>query len=222
MKTVACITTRNEESSIGSLVKDLLNSGLVQKVVVTDARSSDDTLYKAKEAGAEAYDVGIASIALGQVIAWGFALDSGADRVVTLDAGGSHSVRDLKTILDAMDDTTDLVVGSRFLPESVYEGRPWRKTLSRWAAHLCNCALIGHIGTDWTSGYRCYTRQALQDIACVDYRAKMHARQIEILKIAADRGLRIKEVPISYKAGRSSMSFYNAFEAYVIWTRLFE
>jgi hypothetical protein len=54
----------------------------------------------------------------------------------------------------------------------------------------------------------------------VDYHTTMHSWQIEVLAAAARAGLRVSEVPIVYRAGRSSFNRRVAGDAFGVWRRL--
>ncbi len=212
----AVITTYNEEQTIGELVKDLLL--YVDSVHLVDGGSTDSTVDRAEVAGAMVIAMGTRTpIARCLRIGWGTALESGADRIVQIDAGGSHRVVD---VFDLLASDADLVIGSRFLKGSRYEGNPKRKVMSRIAGMACNLAVPGGCWNDWTSGYRVFSRIAAEYLLKQDYAAQMHGFQIEALAHAARAGFRIEERPITYIAGRSSFNRKVAREAIGVWWRL--
>jgi hypothetical protein len=91
--------------------------------------------------------------------------------------------------------------------------------LSRIASAMCN-RKTGLGFTDWTSGYRTYTKEALSILLDQAYDAEMHGWQIEVLYHAWKSGLSISEVPITYRAGRSSFNLGVALEAFRVWRNL--
>jgi hypothetical protein len=153
--------------------------------------------------------------------AWSFALAHGAEMIVQLDAGGSHDPADAFNLsIQSRLTDADVVVGSRFLGRSRYTGRPWRALMSKMAALACS-AKAGHWLTDWTSGFRAFTGDAIAYLLnFCDYEAKMHGWQIEVLGKAIKSGMSIAEVPIIYRAGESSFDLSVAREAFRIWRRL--
>lgn len=211
------ITTRNEAASIMPLVVYLKNAGYA--VVVSDAASTDGTPEIAEASGALVmrHDDRI-SIREGTIEAIDALLDLGCERIVTMDAGGSHRVSDLEYVLTPR---ADLVIGSRFMVESEYLGRPWRAFCSKIAAAACNIAQPGAAYSDWTSGYRVWSRRAAEQLCTVPiWVAEMHGWQIESLAWAGTQGFSIREAPIDYRAGRSSMNSKIAREALAVWWRL--
>lgn len=144
--------------------------------------------------------------------AWREALSLGADRVVQIDAGGSHDPAQIGS-LTAVD--ADVVVGSRFCPGASYRGRRWRAVASRVYAFDQNIGSATRIH-DWTSGFRVFTRDALEVLAYLDYTAKMHGWQAEVLHRAVDAGLTIVEAPIDYQAGATSLRWSHVREALAV------
>ena len=205
--TVVCITTRNEQDTIASLVYAL--RGLGNRVVIVDAASTDETVERARAAGADvlAYKERI-SIAMGMMLAWELALAKHPDAVVQMDAGGSHQPADLPYLVAGLA-RAGLVVGSRFAPGASYRGRGWRALASRaygWASGLPV--------RDCTSGFRAYRPGLLRALLGHSYVARMHSWQTEVLHTALYReGANVVEVPIRYRAGASSFSWKVAKEA---------
>lgn len=221
----ACLTTYNEAKSIGALVRVLCSHGL--RVFVCDANSQDDTWRIANDNGATVnVNQQRVPMAEGYRRAWAMALEAGCDPIVQLDAGGSHDPLDavrLAQVLEGL--SVDLVIGSRFCVGARYVGNPTRAQLSRLAAALCNLK-TGARFTDWTSGYRAFTRDALlallwrDDVTPWTYRAQKHGWQIEVLDHARRCKMEIAESPITYRAGRSSFDLAAAREAFQVWGRL--
>ncbi len=217
-RVVAVIPTLNEEDSIDALVEALL--GYVDEVLVIDA-GLDQTLHLARHRGAYVLGTrGRPGLAAQLQLGWKLAVHGlHAAQVLQLDAGGSHDPHQAPRLLElAHQAQADLVLGSRFLPGSEYRGNPRRRRASRLAARLCNLAQRHAHWSDWTSGYRLFTADAVQTLLGHTYQATMHAFQIESLAWAGADGLRIIEAPITYTAGRSSLDWRAINEASLIWT----
>lgn len=215
-KIIAVITTYNEAEAIKGLVIKLLSR--VDDVHLVDGGSTDETASIAEQAGANVIAMGTRTpIAECLRIGWKTALEAGATRIVQIDAGWSHNPADLPYLLLS---TADVVIGSRFVQGSCYEGNPRRALMSRLAGIACNVAVPGGCWNDWTSGYRVFSRDALEFLAAQDYTATMHSFQIQVLAHAARAGFRIEERPITYIAGRSSFNKKVAREAISVWWRL--
>jgi dolichol-phosphate mannosyltransferase len=123
-----------------------------------------------------------------------------------MDAGGSHDVVDAPGLLHALDAGADVVLGSRFIRGSAYAGGPWWRP---WASRAMGVACWGLTGarfSDWSSGYRAFSADAATRLSRCSTMATMHGWQLEVLAWAVSLGLVATEVPITYRAGRSSMS----------------
>jgi dolichol-phosphate mannosyltransferase len=215
--TVAVVSTLNEHTSIAYLVTGLRKSGL--QVVVVDAASSDDTVRKARDAGAEVIALkSRPGLGRNLTIGWSAALDMGAKTIVQMDAGWSHMIVDALSVA-AQTALSDVVVGSRFCLGGKYFGDPKRKTISQAATAACNLRFRGQRHTDWTSGLRAFRAPAAWKLAKVPYSAKMHDWQIEVLLVAHHLELSITDCPIVYHGGRSSFSPSVAKEAFKLWLK---
>lgn len=216
MSTAAIITTLNEEATIGDLVRDLRDQGLV--VYVVDDSSTDRTCDEALVAGARLLSNYPLRLGIGPSLmaGWRQALDDGADRLLQIDAGGSHDPYEAHRLLGELV-THDMVIGSRFCPGAAYIGGVWWRP---WASRLAACAFSAAHGGwrwDWTSGYRAFTANAARTLLAHSYRATMHGWQAEVLAWAGGERMKIKEVPITYRAGRSSLNRKVAHEAIGVW-----
>ncbi len=224
-----CVTTLNEAGTIGKL---LLNNVGLNHIYMVDAGSADVTCHEALLAQ-ERYDLRLwfchhpDRIPIGEALveAWRAALAE-CDVIAQMDAGGSHDPEDFSNLWHALDsdaaafaDRPVVVIGSRFMPGASYEGRHGKRYwLSRLASAMMN-AKTGQRLTDWTSGYRLFTRSALSYLVNHHYQATMHGWQIEVVLAALALGFEVREAPITYKPGRSSFSLDVAMEAFGVWRR---
>lgn len=216
MTTAVCITTYNEAATIAPLVWALRDQG--HAVIVSDGGSADNTAMTAAAAGASTLEAaGRPPIADCLMRAFRMALYSDHTRIAVMDAGGSHDPADLPRLLAVR---ADVVIGSRFVPGAEYVGRAWRAALSRLASLACNVAQPGAWHRDWTSGYRVYSRRAVEEVLSHTYRASMHAWQMETLAHLGAAGMSIVEAPITYRAGRSSVGLGTVYEATNVWLHI--
>lgn len=215
-KITAVVTALNEQDTIGQLTTALFD--YCGDVIVINDGSTDNTGIYASASGAHVVNHhephGIASSLME---AWQLALDGGAEWIVQIDAGGSHSTEDLWHM---MKQSGDIIIGSRFVPGASYKGG-WRKHFSRLYAKLCNWAISRHVASDWTSGYRIYSKRSVGVLLKQPaYWTKGHAWQAEILHRAERCGMDIKECPINYTAGRSSMRWGMIDDAILVWLKV--
>lgn len=218
MAIAAVIPALNEAETIGALVSALLRR--VDLVIVVDDGSNDNTGRLALKAGAQMviYHDKPQNITASLLEGMKYAMSQGdVRRIVTIDAGGSHFSADLPGLLEV---DADIVIGSRFCKLAAYVGNPTREKMSRLATLMCRIAKRRPKISDWTSGYRVYSRKAAGELIYLHYSAAGHAFQIETLTKAIKRGLTIKEAPINYLAGRSSLKLKSIDEAFSAWLEL--
>lgn len=216
MKIIAVITALNEQETIGGLVDAALK--YCDNVIVVNDGSTDETGGTAFIAGATV--IGHPErqgIAASLMQAWELAYEMGANRVVQIDAGGSHDPEQIHQLLHP---GADVVIGSRFCEGAKYIGGN-RQHFSRFYASLCNWAIGGFVASDWTSGYRVFGRHAIETLLQEPpYWTNGHAWQAEIIHRAIRRALSVVEVPITYTAGRSTMKLSHVYDAFLVLNKV--
>jgi glycosyltransferase involved in cell wall biosynthesis len=210
----------NEEESIPGVVGDLREHYPEAVVLVVNDGSTDDTASAARHAGAIVVDLPY-NLGIGSAVQTGFIFATRADIsiAVQFDGDRQHVVEEVQKLLrPILDDTADVVIGSRFI-----EKRGYRAPLLRRAGisifSLANTLLTGRRITDSTSGFRAYNRRAIELLAR-DY-PHDYAEPESIITIAQHR-FRIIEVPVDMRprqGGRSSItlmrSIYYAFKVMI-------
>ncbi|MFQ5909222.1 MAG: glycosyltransferase family 2 protein [Thermoplasmata archaeon] len=188
---MAIIPAYNEESTTGAVVAKV--KPFVDRVYVIDDASTDATASMAEEAGAivirHEVNQGIAS-ALNS--GYRAATEDNARVVVQLDADGQHDPGHLPTLVDALDEQTEIVIASRFLDGSETSYSFVRKWGIRFFSFLTS-VFGGTRISDVTSGYRIYRVSALSRIPPSPGRHWA----VEQTLIALRLGLRIKEVSVT-------------------------
>ncbi|MCC6552428.1 MAG: polyprenol monophosphomannose synthase [Polyangiaceae bacterium] len=207
--------TYNERDNLEELVSSLHAALPEAHLLVVDDASPDGTGALGDEIAARDPRVQIlhrpGKLGLGTAYVEGFrrALDGGYDVACEMDADLSHDPRHLPALLDALACGADVALGSRSVPGGGVEG--WglgRHALSKGGS-LYARAILGVGVRDLTTGYKAYTRRALEAIDLASVRSNGYAFQIETTYRALRKGLRVVEVPIVFvdrRAGRSKMS----------------
>lgn len=194
MKTVVGIPAYNEEKNIAKVILSLQK--IADTVLVCNDGSSDMTGEIAEKMGAIVinhpknlgYGAGIRSIFLK-------ATELDADMLVTFDADGQHRIEDIQPVIQPiLDDEAEIVIGSRFLNKENSENVPgYRKIGIKTITSLTDSITDLKI-TDAQSGFRAYSKKALQEINPSEYGMGVST---EILIKASKKKFRVKEVPIT-------------------------
>ncbi len=221
------IPTYQEAANIDLVLSAIRTSEPSANVLVVDDNSPDGTAGIAEKT---AKRLGMIQVlrrpgksGLGSAYREGFAwgLRNGFDVMVEMDADLSHDPAALPSLLKALDDGADLVVGSRYVPGGAIPGWPaHRALLSRYGNRYATAALGLGI-RDATSGYRAYKAEILRRFPLHKVKADGYGFQIEMVHLVKRAGGVIKEVPITFVDrvdGVSKMSTPIIIEAMVLVT----
>jgi len=191
----------NEETTIASLVAQVLRSPWVAEVVVVDDGSAD----RSREILAGLSDPRLTVVLHEHNRGKGAALRTGfsratADFVVVQDADLEYDPAEYGVLLEPLlDDRADVVYGSRFL-----SGRPhrvlyfWHSMGNKFLTLLSNMFTDLNL-TDMETCYKCFRREVIQSI---DIEEDRFGFEPEITAKLAEGRFRIFEVGISY-SGRT-------------------
>jgi dolichol-phosphate mannosyltransferase len=203
MKVIVTVPTWNEAENIGRLIDEIRALPQGVEVLVADDDSPDGT-WRIVEAKAKA-DPGVHLLrrttnrgrGTAGAAAYVRALELGADAIGEMDADFSHDPTFIPALLEPLD-RVDVVVGSRLVPGGRDVGRPWiRRFITGVSSRFARCVL-GLPVRDANSGFRFFTRRALEwaDPA----RAISTGPSIvhELLFKAVRAGATVAEVPITF------------------------
>jgi len=191
LKTVVAIPAFNEERTIAKVI--IRAKAYVDKVVVVDDGSHDDTVLIAQTLGAVVLthekNLGKGA-ALRDCFEW--AKGVGADVLVTIDADGQHDASQIPVLLNAIRmKKADVVIGSRSTRPT---GMAWHRWLGVRALDMATRVKVGARVVDAQSGFRAYSRRAIENLVATEYGMGVDS---EIIMRAHRAGMRIVEVPVS-------------------------
>ena len=217
--TVVVVPVHDERKNLETLLPTLLGLDL-SVLVVEDASTDGSADYLDRLAGCEprlSVFHRPALLGLGTAYVEGFrrALARGFDRVVEMDADLSHDPAEIPRLLAALD-RADFVVGSRYVPGGSTPGWSVRRRLLSKFGGLYTRLWTGLPITDPTSGFRAFRASTLAALDLPSIQSRGFAFQVEVLLRAAATGLRIAEVPITFRErvhGRSKLSPWIVLEA---------
>ena len=215
VRPLVVLPTFNEALNIADVLEKVRAAVPDAQILVVDDGSPDGTADLAEQLGRELGNVTVmrraAKAGLGSAYRAGFreGLARELDVMVEMDSDLSHDPAALPSLLAAIDEGADLVIGSRYVPGGTIPN--WglhRRLLSRWGNRYAGFVL-GLPVRDATAGYRAYRASALQKVDLDAIRADGYGFQIEMAYAVQRSGGRIVEVPISFSdrvRGTSKMS----------------
>lgn len=189
-KIIAAMPAYNEGKYVGSLVVQARQ--YVDEVIVVDDGSTDHTSRVAELAGANV-------VRHGENRGYGSAIQSilaeakkqDADILVILDADSQHNPDEIPSLVKAVSEGSDVVIGSREMQRS--EIALYRRLGQRVLSRLTRVASREKL-SDTESGFRAYSRKAIDTL---ELKETGMAVSSEIVSEANAKGLKITEVPVS-------------------------
>ncbi|MFR4671268.1 MAG: glycosyltransferase family 2 protein [Intestinibacter bartlettii] len=121
MKTLVVIPAYNEALNIEKTVSDIENNAPGVDYVVINDGSKDNTLEVIRNNHYNHID-GFCNLGLFGAVQTGFklALEENYDVVIQFDGDGQHSARYISTMVNEIENGSDIVIGSRFVTEKAF------------------------------------------------------------------------------------------------------
>ena len=212
--------TFNEKEVLAKNVEQLFEFQPQLNLVVIDDNSPDGTGRLADELAKADKRIHVIhrkeKAGLGKAYAEGFqyALENGFNRVIQMDADGSHQAKDLSKLLDS---DADLVIGSRWISGGEVLNWPLHRLLISRAGNAYARFAIGSKLKDVTAGFRNYSAALLAKLPVEEIEARGYGFQVEMTKKTLELGASVQEVPISFVEridGSSKMTLGIVLEAF--------
>jgi len=211
---VVVIPTYNEADSLKKLLPELLEIDV--DILIVDDSSSDGTIEVAEKLNATnriSFISRPSKLGLGSAYLAGFkrCLELGYVNIIQMDADGSHQVKDLARMREALttNQGVDLVIGSRWIPGGKVENWAKRRELLSRTANKYSKAILGTKINDMTAGFRIYRASLLRKMNLQSIASQGYGFQIEMTREALRVGAAITEIPITFierTMGKSKMS----------------
>ena len=228
MRILTIIPTYNELESLPKTLGRLRSAVPASDVLVADDNSPDGTGALADTIAAEDPQVhvlhrrGKEGLGAAYIAGFRWALERGYDIVVEMDADGSHQPEQLRSLLKAVDDGADLVIGSRWVAGGSVVNWPfYRQLISRTGSTYARL-MLGLKLRDITAGYRAFRRTTLEKLDFDTIESRGYGFQVDLANRVAKMGLKVVEVPVTFverELGSSKMSGNIVVEAMVNVTR---
>jgi glycosyltransferase involved in cell wall biosynthesis len=197
------IPALDEEQTVGAVIRgiprDLPGVARVEVLVVDDG-SDDRTGAEAEAAGARvirhASPRGVGA-AFGTGLR--YAIDAGADLIVSIDADGQFDPRDIPALIEPVrSGRADFASASRFKDPALTPRMPFAKRWGNGVVSGLVSRLAGQTFHDVSCGMRCYNRRAAMSLNPI---GRFTYTQEVFLNLAFKQ-LRIAEVPLSVRGER--------------------
>jgi glycosyltransferase involved in cell wall biosynthesis len=187
MKICVIIPTYNEEKNIVDVIEKVKN--YVQKIIVVDDGSNDNTTKKAKETGA---------IVLKHIVNMGkgSAAKTGCDyaylhkyeKIILLDGDGQHNPKEIPEFIEQLKHA-DVVFGYRKFNKNM----PWVFRFGNQSINWVTKILYGINIKDTQGGYRAFNTKVYKKIR---WKASDYSMESEMIANVGKHKLKYSQVPI--------------------------
>jgi dolichol-phosphate mannosyltransferase len=224
VKVLVIIPTYNESANISEVLTSVLLHNPGVEILVVDDNSPDGTAGIAMDFAETEPKVKvlkrISKQGLGPAYLAGFnfGFESNFDRIVEMDADGSHRAEDLAKMLQV---DADLVIGSRWVDGGSVVNWPWYRVLISRFGNGYARLMLGTKIRDMTAGFRVYRAGFLRELVREEVSSQGYSFQVELAYRASRLG-KVAEVPIVFverERGQSKMTLGIVIEALVNVTK---
>ena len=214
------VPTYNERENLEDIARAITDLGY--GLLIVDDNSPDGTGEIADRLSREVPSISVLhrdeKAGLGPAYAAGFdyLMDGDSQVFIEMDADFSHDPADLVRLVGAIDEGAELAIGSRYVPGGSTPDWPWVRRFISKSGNVYARTMLGIPIRDATAGFRAFRRESLARLPYREAEASGYGFQVEMAWRAHQRGLRIEEVPISFRdrtRGKSKMGLRIVVEA---------
>lgn len=217
-KTIIVMPVANEEDTMGAVIDEILalpyDNLYLYPVIDNYSKDKTEEIIRSYESTGRVKCIfykeskGVISCYLE---GYRQALKDGAECVIEMDGGGSHSPKEIPQFIENLEKGYDCVWGSRFVAGGDISNHPlYRRILSSGGTILSNLVL-GTKLKDMTSGFEAFQSYVLEGLNLDNFLSTGHMYQTEMRFYC--RKLNCIEVPIHYIGGSSSLKMKAVTEA---------
>jgi dolichol-phosphate mannosyltransferase len=210
------LPTYCEAENITKLIDEIESLKLSTSVLLIDDSSPDGTANLVRTLQNKYKNIMICvrprKSGLGTAITDGFkiflSIKNPPKYIITMDADYSHSPKDILRLVSVAETANGIVIGSRYCPGGGAVNWSLSRLLISRVANLMSSALIATDIHDYTSGFRCYSTELVQNMIN-DLHSETYEIQEETIRQACIKRFDVKEVPMIFtnrKKGKSKLS----------------
>ncbi len=209
------IPTYNERENLSPITQAVLAADERVDILVVDDNSPDGTGQLADALAAEQPRLRVLhrekkeGLGRAYLHAFRWALESGYQFIIEMDADFSHDPKYLPRLIDEAQRGADVVLGSRYVEGGgTVNWGLGRRVVSRGGS-LYARTILGLPTRDLTGGFKCFRRRVLETLPLHEVKSTGYAFQIELTYRAIKQGFSVKEIPIVFedrRVGQSKMS----------------
>ncbi len=204
MKPLVILPTYNEKDSLPVVIIKILEQEVFD-ILIVDDNSTDGTADLAKHWAALNEKVNLiqrpTKLGLGTAYIAGFkwGLERDYDCFIEMDADFSHDPLALPAFIEEMESGADLVIGARYLGGTIsVVGWDFKRLLLSRFGNLYAATLLRTHLCDMTSGFRAFSRRALESLNLDAIRSEGYAFQIEMAYRVLRKGMNVSEIKIVF------------------------
>ena len=223
MKISVVIPMYNEEENVVKTlgeVTNILKNFNEFEIIVVDDGSSDKTFELVKEFKSEPNICLLkhpVNMGMGRALRTGFQKAEG-EVIVTIDADLSYDPSYIPKLIDDLDESTDIVIGSQYMEGGKTENiPPLRLFISKSANKLVGYAMADDLSTV-TGVLRAYRKEVLDSLELKSDGTEINP---EIISKAKAVGFNIKEIPVTLKGrelGKSKVQYRTTTTSHLLFT----
>ena len=219
------VPTYNERENLEDIAAAITERGY--GLLIVDDNSPDGTGEIADRLAASNPSISVlhrekkAGLGPAYAAAFDHLLEGDSQVIIEMDADFSHDPPDLDRLVAAVDRGADLAIGSRYVPGGSTPDWPWIRRFISKSGNVYARTLLGIPIRDATAGFRAFRSDALASLPYRKAEASGYGFQVEMAWRAHQAGLRIEEVPISFRdrtRGKSKMGLRIVVEAMTLVT----
>ncbi len=199
-----CIPTYNEAENLPRIVPAVLAEVPEAHVLVVDDSSPDGTGALADELSQDDERVhvlhrkGKEGLGKAYLAAFAWALARDYRYVFEFDADFSHNPEYLPSFVAALEEGTEVVIGSRRVRGGGVENWGLSRRFISWGGSVYARTILGVDVRDLTGGFNGFRREVLETLDLPRVSSTGYCFQIELKYRAVKRGFRVLELPIVF------------------------